>query len=224
MEYRLNEVFNKIAPGWYNFRHHSIFTQELETLAQRWQSGKLLNLGCGHGADFLPFADNFELYGVDFSAGMLKMAEKYAVKYKYKAELSLADICRLPYSDSSFDNVIAVASLHHVKGNEEREKAFGELRRILKPGGEAFVTVWNHRQPRFFFKPAELYVPWRKKDKTLYRYYHLFSYREVEKLAKKSGFIILKSFPESSYRFPLKYFSRNICLLLKKEDQVICQS
>jgi hypothetical protein len=26
----------------------------------------------------------------------------------------------------------------------------------------------------------------------------------------------LKSFPESSYHLPIKYFSRNICLLLKK--------
>jgi hypothetical protein len=28
----------------------------------------------------------------------------------------------------------------------------------------------------------------------------------------------VKSFPESAYRFPLKHFSRNICLLLKRED------
>jgi len=213
---RLDEVFNRIAPGWYNFRHHSIFRNELEMLAKRWQGGRLLNLGCAHGPDFLPFIDNFELHGIDFSPEMLKLAEKYADKFKYSVNLSLADICCLPYTDNSFDWAIAVASIHHIKGDEARKKTFLDLQRILKPGGEAFVTVWNHHQPHFFFKPAELYVPWRKKDETLYRYYYLFSYREVEKLAERSGFTVLESFPESSYRFPLKYFSRNICLLLKK--------
>jgi tRNA (uracil-5-)-methyltransferase TRM9 len=59
-------------------------------------------------------------------------------------------------------------------------------------------------------------VPWQKKDKTLYRYYYLFSYHELERLVKKAGFEVVKSFPESSYRFPLKFFSRNICLLVRK--------
>ncbi|MDI6814609.1 MAG: class I SAM-dependent methyltransferase, partial [Dehalococcoidales bacterium] len=39
---------------------------------------------------------------------------------------------------------------------------------------------------------------------------------ELEKLVKKAGFEVLKSFPESSYRCPIKFFSRNICLLVKK--------
>ena len=62
------EVFDRMAPGWYGFRHHSIFRPELETLAKRWQKGRLLNIGSGHGPDFLPFKDNFELYGLDFSS------------------------------------------------------------------------------------------------------------------------------------------------------------
>jgi tRNA (uracil-5-)-methyltransferase TRM9 len=91
-----------------------------------------------------------------------------------------------------------------------------ELRRVLKPGGEAFITVWNRWQPRFWFKPKEISVPWRQKDKTLYRYYYLFSYAELEKLAKRAGFEIIESFPESAYHFPVKVFSRNICLLVRK--------
>ncbi|GAI62324.1 unnamed protein product, partial [marine sediment metagenome] len=91
-----------------------------------------------------------------------------------------------------------------------------ELRRVLKPGGEAFITTWNRWQPRFWFKRKEVAVPWRTKDKTLYRYYYLFSYPELERLVKTAGFKLLKSFPESSYHFPLKLFSRNICLLVRK--------
>jgi ubiquinone/menaquinone biosynthesis C-methylase UbiE len=209
-------IFDQIAPSWYNFRHWSIFRAELEALAGRWQKGKLLNLGCAHGPDFLPFKDGFELYGVDFSPEMLKFAEKYAQKFGFTVELTLADVRRLPYPDDSFDWAIAVATYHHLIGGEHQE-ALNELRRVLKPGGEAFITVWNRRQPRFWFKPGEVKIPWRrKKGETLYRRYYLFSYGELEKLAKEAGFEVIKSFPESAYRFPLKLFSRNICLLLRK--------
>ena len=35
---------------------------------------------------------------------------------------------------------------------------------------------------------------------------------------KKAGFEVLQSSPESLYRFLIKLFSRNICLLVKKSD------
>ena len=210
------DTFNQIAPGWYNFRHWSIFRNELEVLAHRWQKGRLLNTGCAHGPDFLPFKDSFKLYGVDFSDEMLKLARKYSLKFDFNVELSPADVRQLPYPDNSFDWAIAVATYHHIKGEQERLKALNELRRVLKPGGEAFITVWNRWQPRFWLKSKELFVPWQKKDKALYRYYYLFSYAELEKMAKKASFQIISSFPESSYHFPLKVFSRNICLIVKK--------
>ena len=209
-------VFDEIAPGWYNFRHWSIFRSELEALARRWQQGKLLNLGCAHGADFLPFIRSFELYGIDFSAKMLSLARKYAQKFNFTVALSLADVGSLPYPDETFDWAISVATYHHIEGERERQLALGELRRVLKPGGEAFITVWNRGQPRFWFKGKEVTVPWRQKDRTLYRYYHLFSYAELEKLARQAGFDVLNSFPEDSYRFPFRFFSRNICLLVRK--------
>ena len=216
---RQQDVFNEIAPGWYNFRHWSIFGEELRVLAQRWHQGKLLNLGCGHGADFLPFRQGFELYGVDFSPEMLKFARKYAAKFDFKAELSLADVGHLPYADKTFDWAISVATYHHIKGEAERYEALVELRRVLKPQAEAFITVWNRWQPRFWFSPREVTVPWRKRDKTLERYYHLFSYTELEDLARKAGFQVLQSSPERSYHLPIKLFSRNICLLVRNGDQ-----
>ena len=210
------DIFNQIAPGWYNFRHWSIFRSELEMLAKRWQKGRLLNLGCAHGPDFLPFKQHFELYGVDFSTEMLKFARKYSQKFSFAVSLSLADVIHLPYPDETFDWAISVATYHHIKDSEERQTALNELRRVLKPGGEAFITVWNHWQPGFWFKGRQVAVPWRKKGKTLYRYYYLFSYPELERLARKADLKVLKSFPESSYRFPIKFFSRNICLLVRK--------
>ncbi len=208
------DIFNQIAPGWYNFRHWSIFRRELEILAQRWQRGKLLNLGCAHGPDFLPFTQSFELYGVDFSKEMIRFAQKYSQKFNFMVTLSTADVRCLPFADQTFDWAIAVATYHHIEG-EGHLAALGELQRVLKPGGEAFITVWNRWQPRFWFRGKEVAVPWRTGDKTLYRYYYLFSYFELARLVKKAGFEVLKSFPESSYHFPVKFFSRNICLLVR---------
>jgi tRNA (uracil-5-)-methyltransferase TRM9 len=164
----------------------------------------------------LPFAQGFDLYGVDFSPEMLKLAQKYARKFNFAVSLSLAEVSHLPYPDQTFDWIISVATYHHIKGNEERQTALSELRRVLKPGGEAFITVWNRGQPRFWFKPREVAVPWHQRDKTLYRYYYLFSYPELEGLVKKAGLEVLKSFPESSHRLPIKFFSKNICLLVRK--------
>ena len=212
------DVFNQIAPGWYNFRHWSIFRSELQALAQRWQRGRLLNIGCAHGPDFLPFKQSFELYGVDFSTEMLRFARKYSQKFNFAVNLSLADVSHLPYVDKTFDWAISVATYHHIRGRLEKQAALNELRRVLKPGGEAFITVWNRWQPRFWFSRRQVAVSWRTKGKTLERYYYLFSYPELEKLVKRAGFKILKSFPESSYRCPIKFFSRNICLVVRKGD------
>lgn len=209
-------VFDQMAEGWYSFRHYSIFRPELEMLADRWQKGRLLNIGSGHGPDFLPFKDRFDLYGLDISGEMIRLARRYSRKFGFSVRLQVADARCLPFADKSFDWAIAVATYHHLKGHEDQLKALRELYRVLKPDAEAFITVWNRCQTRFWFRGKEIYVPWRAKGQIVNRYYYLFTYWELEKLAKKAGFQVLRSFPESRYCFPVKYFSRNICLLLKK--------
>jgi tRNA (uracil-5-)-methyltransferase TRM9 len=210
------EVFDRIAPGWYNLRHRSIFRSELEVLAKRWRQGRLLNVGCAHGPDFPPFREGFERHGVDFSRRMLEFARKYAAKYQFDVSLVAADARYLPYTDNSFEWAIAVATYHHIEGIKARLLALRELRRVLRPGGEAFITVWNRWQPRFWFRSRDTLVPWRNRDETIYRYYHLFSYREMKRLIRDAGFELVRIFPESRHKFPIRIFSRNICALVRK--------
>jgi ubiquinone/menaquinone biosynthesis C-methylase UbiE len=215
MNENLRDAFNQIAPGWYNYRHWTIFRTELEALASEWGQGKLLNVGCGHGADFLPFAKTFDLYGLDFSDEMIRMAQKYSRKFEFPVNLAVGDICALPYNNEAFDYAIAVATYHHLK-KEQQLQSFLELKRVLKPGATAFVTVWNRWQPKFRFKGKEIQVPWRTQNGVLNRYYYLFTYNEMKALARKAGFEIIKVFPEASYKFPVKQFSENICIILKR--------
>ncbi|UCD10103.1 MAG: anhydro-N-acetylmuramic acid kinase, partial [Dehalococcoidales bacterium] len=143
------EIFDKIASGWYNFRHWSIFRNELDELAERWEKGSVLNIGCGHGPDFLPFKDSFHLYGIDFSRMMLEHARKYSDKFGYSPVLIQGDIRSLPFADSSFEYAIAVASYHHISKKTERLSALWELKRVLAPGGygtreaEALHEAWR---------------------------------------------------------------------------------
>ena len=210
------DVFDQIAESWYRVRHWPLLREELEELAGRWRSGKLLNVGCAHGPDFLPFTKGFELWGVDSSPEMLKQALKYSAKFNFHAALMVADALFLPFSDNTFDWAISVATYHHIKGKEERGRALVELKRVLKPGGEAFLTVWNHGQPRFWLRSKDQQVPWRLRGKTVYRYYHLFSYGELRKLVTRAGLEIITVSPEKSYHFPIRNFSRNICVLVRK--------
>ena len=208
-------VFDEIAESWYGFRHWSRFTAELDEVARRWCGGKLLNVGCAHGPDFLPFKDSFELLGLDYSEQMIKMARKYAAKFDFEVNLIVADAASLPYSDDTFDWAIAVATYHHIQGDQQRTQAFRELRRVLKPGAEAFITVWNGWQPKFWLKGREAWIAWKSKGATLYRYYYLFSYFELGNVLTKAGFDVLSIFPEKRYLLPIKLFSRNICVLVR---------
>jgi ubiquinone/menaquinone biosynthesis C-methylase UbiE len=212
------EIFDQIAESWYRVRHWPLLREELEELTERWQSGKLLNVGCAHGPDFLSFSQDFELWGVDIALSMLKQAMRYSIKSRLYVNLINANALSLPFPNDTFDWAISVAAYHHIKGEKEREKALMELNRVLKHKGEAFLTVWNHGQPRFWFKSKEQQIPWRLKEKTIYRYYHLFSYSELRNLLIKTGWEIIMISPEKSYTFPIQHFSRNICVLVRKQS------
>ncbi|MBU2009767.1 MAG: class I SAM-dependent methyltransferase [Chloroflexi bacterium] len=206
-----SKVYDELAESWYHLRHYTRFRRELQALAERWQGGRLLNIGCGHGPDFLPFKDRtFGLYGLDISGEMLRFARKYADKFRFTPALVLGDAVSLPFRDSSFDFVIAVAAYHHIRGGENRRQAFRELWRVLRPGGEAFITVWNLRQGLF---SREVLVPWKTGGKTLYRYVYVYSPGELRKELRGAGFHILSQRPRLSL---LRPFYRNITLLVAR--------
>jgi tRNA (uracil-5-)-methyltransferase TRM9 len=216
MDRHILNTYDGIAESWYSLRHRTRFQTELQSLAERWGQGRLLNVGCAHGPDFPPFTGRFEMWGLDSSAQMIRMAVKYAGKYSFKPNLLVADAVQLPFGNEVFDYVVAVASYHHILGRQNRERAFQELRRVLKPGGEAFITVWNRWQRDFLGKGREVQVPWKTGEKVILRYYYLYTYFEIESALRQAGLQVLATGPENGYGFPLKYFSRNICVLVKR--------
>jgi ubiquinone/menaquinone biosynthesis C-methylase UbiE len=122
----------------------------------------------GSGRNFL---SGKSYVGLDFSKNMLKYAKEDSQKRKIKALLVRANATMLPIKNDLFETVLYVAVLHVIKGKNNRKKSLLELKRVMKKGGYAIITVWNRDQPRFVkIKPKkESYVPWKYKGKGLQR-------------------------------------------------------
>ena len=206
-------LYSKGAKSYEQVFERAILAEgRLTAIVEDFMDGKdVLDLACGNGRWLRRFSPG-SYVGVDLNESMLDEARHLFPHHTFVQ----ADMANLPFADNSFDWAISVATYHHLHSDRLRKLALAELERVLKPGGEAFITVWNRRQPRFWVSRHDVEVPWRTGNKILYRYYHLFTYAELEKLVRNSGLQVIKSFPEHAYRFPVKTFSRNICLLVKK--------
>ncbi|MEM4318467.1 MAG: class I SAM-dependent methyltransferase [Candidatus Pacearchaeota archaeon] len=203
------EVWDAIAQQWFHFRQRPFpdIVRWLEKFSKEWKKGKLLEIGCGNCRNLLVFARaGFDCYGIDFSKEMLKYARYFAKKHHIAVKLKLAEATNLPFLEKSFDYILCIAVLHHLQGEKARIKALKEIWRVLKPGGEAFISVWNKLSWRWLFRAKERYIAWRVKDKTYMRYYYLFWPWEIERLLKQIGFKIEAR----------QLFSKNICFLVKK--------
>ena len=60
-----------------------------------------------------------------------------------------ADAAALPFADGTFSSAIAILMLHHLRSNEQQDRAFAEICRTLRPGG-VFLAFeiqdgWLHR-------------------------------------------------------------------------------
>ncbi|MBI4167921.1 MAG: class I SAM-dependent methyltransferase [Candidatus Aenigmarchaeota archaeon] len=213
----IEKVYDSIAGGWYHVRQDPFFIFDPDHYASKWAKGRILDIGCGNAMHSIIFAKRgFDCVATDVSKQMLFWAKKNMEKNKVNFPLVKANCLDLPFRENTFDYVLSVAVFHHLDSEEKRLKAFREVYRVLKPDGIALITVWNKTQPRFIFGKKDRYVTWNHRGVVYQRYYHLFTYGETEKFAKQAGLTILKLFPEESYKFPVKMFSKNVCALLKK--------
>ncbi len=213
----IEKVYDSIAEDWHNKRQKPTLIDP-DKYASSWPKGKLLDIGCGLANCTAEFAKKgFDCVGVDVSKQQLTWAKKYLAKNGVNFPLIKANCLDLPFKDNTFDYVISIAVFHHLDSDEKRLKAFREVYRVLKPNGTALVTCWNKTQPRFILGSGDRYVKWSHKARNHYRYYHLFTYWEMRRLAEKAGFKIVKLFAEESYKLPFKMFSKNVCAILKKQ-------
>jgi len=159
-------VAGTVAGYWtrHNVTQHYRFTSAEESLAYlRWRNDQyfgyedlmpvtghdgtsILDYGCGPGHDLVGFGVHSRprrLVGCDVSRSSLNEAQLRLGLHGINCELTLLDpeAGALPFSDEAFDYVHSSGVLHHTP---DPVAILREFRRILRPGGQVRVMVYNY--------------------------------------------------------------------------------
>ena len=99
---------------------------------------RVLDAGCGEGVLVDEYAGTIDMVGVDTNYVSDRVRE--------------GSVTALPFPDGSFDRALCLDVLEHLT-YDDQPRAFAELHRVLRPGGELFVSVPNlaHLQSRVQF-------------------------------------------------------------------------
>ena len=100
----------------------------------KFRAGKILDIGCGNYPYFLSRTKVKDKVGLDKN---LPQSELKGVKYIVH---NIEDNSKLPFSDSSFGVVTALAVLEHID-SLGAEKIIVDINRVLKPGAKFIMTV-----------------------------------------------------------------------------------
>ncbi len=104
---------------------------------------RVLDVGCGTGtlaiAAWQGVQPGGAVSGIDASPEMVELACRKAARKNVAAEFRVAPVERLPFPDGHFDAVLSSLMLHHLP-DDVKALGFGEISRVLKPGGR-LLTV-----------------------------------------------------------------------------------
>lgn len=106
-------------------------------------SGKLLEIGCGIGVDSIQLArGGFDVTAVDLTEAAIEVARRFAASRGVSIDFRVGNAERLEFDDSTFAAVYSFGVLHHTPNIE---KAIAEVRRVLEPGGTAYIMLYHRR-------------------------------------------------------------------------------
>lgn len=124
------------------FLREATFKNALIEQARIASGHRVLDVGCGTGTLTLMAkhaAPGAEVVGIDGDPKILAIARAKAAHAAVQFDEGLATA--LPYPDASFDRVLTSLVLHHLT-TQDKERAFGETLRVLRPGGELHIADW----------------------------------------------------------------------------------
>jgi ubiquinone/menaquinone biosynthesis C-methylase UbiE len=131
----LHDRFGVNKQGWFNWILNKINISD---------NKEILELGCGNGQLWTECEDkvpgDVKIVLSDISEGMLNDARENLKSSKINILFQIIDCNELPYEAESFDIVIANHMLFYIK---DREKAFAEIKRILKNGGYFYCSTYG---------------------------------------------------------------------------------
>ena len=133
---RLIEATRKAEQHHFWFRGFARFTRPLiEDAVSGVTRPRILDCGCGTGANMRRLAEFGEPTGFDLTWVGLEYAREYGLE-----RLAQASITQIPFRDEAFDLVTAFDILACLESPDEA-RALAEMRRVLKPGGALVLNT-----------------------------------------------------------------------------------
>jgi len=125
---------------WWYVGRRQIIESFLKSISTKLQLARprILDVGCGTGANLEMLAHFGEAEGVDVSPQALAFCRERGLEKVWPGEAE-----KLPFEDSSFDVVTALDVVEHL---DDDTAGLREIGRILRPGGRALIFV-----PAFMF-------------------------------------------------------------------------
>lgn len=109
----------------------------------RFEPERILELGCATGRHCRALRQRFgraHIVGLDHSTAMLDLARRRRGRWRPRFDLLRADFETLPLASASVDLVYANLSLNWARNPQ---RALAALRRVMRPGGLALVSVFG---------------------------------------------------------------------------------
>lgn len=102
----------------------------------------VLEIGVGMGADHLEWAKSGPrtLTGIDLTPRAVEHTRRQLALFGFVPWVQVGDAEHLPFPDEHFDLVYSWGVLHH---SPDTAAAFGEVHRILRPGGTARIMIYH---------------------------------------------------------------------------------
>jgi len=106
-----------------------------------WREKRILEIGTGVGTDARRIIGNGGHYtGINIDRGSTDATNAALRALSLPGVAMQADATSLHFADGTFDLVYSYGVLHHIP---EATKAVAEIHRVLKPGGELLVMLYN---------------------------------------------------------------------------------
>ncbi|HQA08355.1 MAG TPA: methyltransferase domain-containing protein [Syntrophomonadaceae bacterium] len=165
---------------WYQ-NPRGAFIDELETeaalkLFAPYPNLPVLDAGCGTGNFSIKLAlMGAKVTGIDISEDMLSIAKNKASLLHLDIEFLKMDLHSLVFPDGSFAGVFSMAAWEFVS---HPERAFAELWRVLRPGGQLLIGTINRESPW-----GKLYMEQAQHPGSVFKYACFKSLQDLKNLA-----------------------------------------
>ena len=132
-EQEYEEMYRLEGSYWWYIARRSLAEELLIAEINRRDSVRMLDVGCGTGANAIAFERLAPTVGIDSSMDALHFCRKRGLQ-----RVTLTPLEDLPFGSGSFDIITALDVLEH---SDDDLRCLREIHRVLKPRGLVLITV-----------------------------------------------------------------------------------